>query len=90
MPEPASHAALDAKHTPVSVTKAIPAAEEHCALCDWKANTPYTPPTDAWPGVALLVSCDRILAPSRAPPAITLERFQSRAPPRRLSIAFNA
>lgn len=93
-----SHAAPQAPHragivseqATGTVATAAPRAEEHCALCDWKASTPYAPVTGTWPGVAMVVSSDRILAPVRAPPSLAPERFQSRAPPRFLSIAFNA
>ncbi|MNL27797.1 hypothetical protein D3C87_1494120 [compost metagenome] len=88
-PREPHRAAIGAAQAKQTIAKALPHAEEHCALCEWKASTPYAPVTGAWPGVALVVSCDRALAPVRAPPASVLDHFQGRAPPRLLSITLD-
>lgn len=83
------HPTLSAAQAPVTIAETAPCAEEHCVLCDWKAHTPYVPTVEPQPATAHLVSADRSLLPARAPPAVLVARFHSRAPPHVL-FAFNA
>ncbi|MNY43158.1 hypothetical protein D3C86_1780960 [compost metagenome] len=84
------HSTLNTAQAPVTIAEAAPCSEEHCILCDWKAHTPYAPTAEPQPATAGLVSAERSLTPTRAPPTGPAARFHGRAPPHVLFHAFTA
>lgn len=60
-------------------------AEETCAVCVWKAHTPYVPAQEPPVAVIVMAGIERAALMPRAPPAIALPFLRNRAPPALLS-----
>ncbi|HEY9855470.1 MAG TPA: hypothetical protein V6D05_07025 [Stenomitos sp.] len=58
---------------------------EDCAICFWKAHTPYTPPERPLEALWVVTNRDYHAAAPRAPPATDIGRPRCRAPPQFLS-----
>lgn len=86
----ASHATLHPQDVATVLASAAPCAEKDCALCVWKATTPYAPAAGIAPALEAPVPAVLALAPSRAPPAVAPGRYDGRAPPLLLSCSFDA
>lgn len=89
-----THAAAPARPAPLCLRAVAQAAapvlavaseNEDCAICWWKARTPYVSPLAEPAPVPVLAGIDHRTAAPRAPPATTLDRPRTRAPPRLLS-----
>lgn len=62
-----------------------PSEEEACAICLWKARTPYVPSPLQPTALPIITAADYQAATPRAPPGSSIERRRSRAPPPFLS-----
>lgn len=61
------------------------AEDDDCAICVWKAQTPYVPPQAPTATLPVTADGDHQAAAPRAPPASTVGIQRTRAPPSLLS-----
>lgn len=82
----AERVAAPAIQAPEASTVLVAAqAEETCAICVWKAHTPYVPAKLPPTTVIVVEATERSALQPRAPPAIALPFLRNRAPPAVLS-----